>query len=226
MARGAWICVVHFPRLSPVQRMAYVRAWSADMLRALDIELQSTGTPVEGPVLIVANHVSWLDILAVNAVQPARFVSRAAVRHWPVLGFLVASGGTLFIERERKRDALRVVHQIADGLRQGQTLAVFPEGTTSDGRALLPFHANLLQAAIVTQAPVQPIVLRYSDATANPSLVPAYIGDMTLLQSVLLIIRADGLRVRVQRLAPQASAHAERRELAARLRALMESALG
>ena len=94
-------------------------------------------------------------------MRPARFVSKADVRHWPLLGWLVACGGTLFIERERKRDALRVVHQMAEALQAGETVAVFPEGTTSDGHGLLPFHANLLQAAIATETPVQPVALRY-----------------------------------------------------------------
>ena len=106
---------------------------------------------------------------AVNAVHPARFVSKADVGHWPFIGYLVASGGTLFIERERKRDALRVVHQIAAALQAGDIVAVFPEGTTSDGHDVLPFHANLLQAAIATAAPVQPLVLRYRDAHAAVS---------------------------------------------------------
>src|SRR6185295_16037591 len=144
--------------------------WNARLLRLLGIALHSSGTPRQGATLIVANHVSWLDILAINAVHPCRFVSKADVRHWPLIGWLVACGGTLFIERERKRDALRVVHQVADALRQGQTLAVFPEGTTSDGHGLLPFHANLLQAAVATSTPVQPVALRFSDATHEVSI--------------------------------------------------------
>ena len=114
--------------------------------------------------LVTANHVSWLDIAAVHAVCPqARFVSKADVRHWPLLGWLIGAVGTLFIERERKRDAMRVVHQMAESLIAGDVVAVFPEGTTGDGRALLPFHANLLQAAIAAEAPVQPVALRYTE---------------------------------------------------------------
>ena len=123
------------------------------MLRMLGVSLHSEGAPHGGPALVVANHVSWLDILAINAVHPVRFVSKADVRGWPLVGWVVACGGTLFIERERKRDALRVVHQVAQALAQGQTIAVFPEGTTSEGHGLLPFHANLLQSAIATGTP-------------------------------------------------------------------------
>ena len=159
--QGALLCGLVFPFLKPAQRMQTVGRWSSRMLNALGVSLRVSGTPRPGATLFVSNHISWLDILAVNAVQPVRFVSKADVRHWPLLGWLVACGGTLFIERERKRDALRVVHLVADALKHGEMVAVFPEGTTGDGHALLPFHANLLQAAIATETPVQAIALRF-----------------------------------------------------------------
>jgi 1-acyl-sn-glycerol-3-phosphate acyltransferase len=95
-----------------------------------------------GPLLLVSNHVSWLDILVINAVRPARFVSKADVRHWPLVGELITAAGTLYIEREKRRDAMRVVHRMADSLREGDVVAVFPEGTTGSGLDVLPFHAN------------------------------------------------------------------------------------
>ena len=222
---GASICALVFPFLKPPQRMRIVGRWSAQMLTVLGIALQSSGSARSGPVLFVANHVSWLDILAVNAVQPARFVSKADVRHWPVMGWMVACGGTLFIERERKRDALRVVHQVAEALRAGEIVAVFPEGTTADGHALLPFHANLLQAAIATEVPVQPIALRYSDRRHAISPAAAYVGDTTLAQSAWQVVCADGLKVHVQMLLPEGTRHLERRALAERLQAQVGSAL-
>lgn len=215
---GVLICAFVFPRLDACQRMQRVGWWSARLLRVLGIGLEARGTPHAGPVLIVANHVSWLDILAINAVQPARFVSKADVRRWPVIGYLVACGGTLFIERERKRDALRVVHQIAEALKQREIVAVFPEGTTGEGRAVLPFHANLLQAAISTEAPVQPIVLRYRDAGAAFSPAAAYVGDTSLVQSMWWIACAQGLVAQVEVLPAQGTRHLDRRALAEHLR--------
>lgn len=223
--QGLWICAVVFPFLADDKRMQTVGRWSARMLSLLGITLQSSGMPRQGAVLFVANHVSWLDILAINAVRPARFVSKADVRHWPVMGWMVACGGTLFIERERKRDALRVVHQVAEALKAGATIAVFPEGTTSDGHAMLPFHANLLQAAIATEVAVQPIALRYSDTLHAVSGAAAYIGDTTLAQSLWWVVCADGLKVTVQMLPPEGTRHLERRALAARLQAQIGSAL-
>ncbi len=223
---GLLTCALLFPFITPAQRMRHVGAWSKRMLAALGIALEVQGAARAGPVLFTANHISWLDILAINAVHPARFVSKADVRHWPVLGWMVACGGTLFIERERKRDALRVVHQVAEALKAGETLAVFPEGTTSDGRGLLPFHANLLQAAISTETPVQAIALRYADATAPVSLAAAYIGDTTLAQSLRAVLCADRLRVRVEFLPAQGTRHLDRRALAERLQHDIADALG
>jgi 1-acyl-sn-glycerol-3-phosphate acyltransferase len=117
-------------------------------------------------------------------VPAARFVSKADVRAWPLVSRLVDAAGTLYLERERKRDALRVVHAMASALQQGQTVAIFPEGTTSTGHGLLPFHANLLQAAISTDTPVQPVALRFSDATHAVSLAAEFVGATTLLQSL------------------------------------------
>lgn len=222
---GAAICALWFPFLAPQRRMQIVGRWSAQMLSVMGVRLQCNGIARTGPVLFVSNHISWLDILAINAVCPARFVSKADVRRWPAIGWMVACGGTLFIERERKRDALRVVHQVAQALTAGETVAVFPEGTTSDGHALLPFHANLLQAAISTQVPVQSIALRYSDDGHAISAAAAYVGDTSLVQSFWWIVRAEGLRVRVQMLLPEGTRHLDRRALAERLQAQIGSAL-
>jgi 1-acyl-sn-glycerol-3-phosphate acyltransferase len=215
---GTLICAFLFPFIGPPQRMQHVKRWSVRVLRALGIRLHSSGTPSAAPLLVVANHVSWLDILAINAVHPVRFVSKADVRAWPVIGWLVACAGTLFIERERKRDALRVVHQVAKTLKAGEVVALFPEGTTSDGRSLLPFHANLLQAAVSTGTPVQPVFLRFADASHPFSQAAAYVGDTTLVQSLWWIVTARELRAHLVWLSVEPSAGVERRVLSERLR--------
>ncbi|MDP1692561.1 MAG: lysophospholipid acyltransferase family protein [Burkholderiaceae bacterium] len=175
---------------------------------------------------VMALRFPWLDIAAIHAVAPqARFVSKADVGRWPLLGRLVAGAGTLFIERESKRDALRVVHQAAAALHAGDMVAVFPEGTTGPGRALLPFHANLLQAAIATASPVQPVVLRFHQPGQAFSVAAEFVGDTTLLQSVWRIVCAQGLQVEVQWLDAERTAHADRRALAAHLRERIDEAL-
>ncbi len=225
IGRGALICAVVFPFIGAPQRMAHVARWSAGALSVLGIALRVSGTPASGATLFVANHVSWIDILAINAVQPVRFVSKSDIRAWPLLGWLVACGGTLFIERARTRDARRVLHLVAEALKLGEQIAVFPEGTTSDGHGVLPFHANLLQAAIAAEAPVQPIALRFSDVGGPVSDAAAYVGETTLMQSLWAVVSASGLTARVDFLAAQPSRGAERRDLAAQLSAAIAARL-
>ncbi len=222
VAHGMAVMALCFPSLNEAGRHDRIGWWSTGLLRVMGISLKVSGIPRPGGTLLLANHVSWLDIAALHAAVPqARFVAKADLLHWPVLGWLVAGAGTLFIERERKRDALRVVHAMASALQAGETVAVFPEGTTGAGPLLLPFHANLLQAAISTATPIQPVVLRFADASGRFSPAVAYVGDTTLLQSLWRVATARGLVAHVDLLLPQASAHADRRALAATLRLMM-----
>ena len=225
---GLWTIRSEFGRLTPVQCELLVREWSRQMLRIMGVELVVRGTPpARGPVLLVANHVSWLDILVMNAAQPARFISKADVKHWPVLGALITGVGTLYIERESRRDAMRVVHQVAERLRAHDTIAVFPEGTTGDGRSLLPFHANLFQAAISANAPVLPVALAFVDgASGQRSDAPLFIGDTTLLASLWSTLRARGLQAVVHYGEPQRFQGRDRRTWAQDMRAEVARLLG
>jgi 1-acyl-sn-glycerol-3-phosphate acyltransferase len=169
--------------------------------------------------LLVSNHISWLDIVVMHAARHCRFVSKADIQRWPVVGTLADAAGTLYIERESRRDALRVVHHMAERLQAGDVLAVFPEGTTGDGAHVMPFHANLLQAAISAQAPVQPVALHFADCvTGAMSFAPCYIGDDTLLQSVWRTLTTPNLEAVVSFGAPQQADGRDRRTWAADLR--------
>ena len=216
---GLAIVLLRFPAFDAATRQARIQWWSTKMLHVMGIALQVEGVPATGGTLLVVNHISWLDIMAVHAVCPqARFVSKADVKAWPLLSRLVDAAGTLYLERERKRDALRVVHAMAQALQAGDTVAVFPEGTTGTGPVPLPFHANLLQAAISTHTPVQLAVLRFADAGQRFSASAQYVGDTSLLQSMWWVARADGLVAHLDLLPAQPTAGAERRALAAALR--------
>ena len=220
VVHGILIALLRFDSYDAARRIERVEWWSRKTLRLMGIALQVDGSPTPGGTLLVANHISWLDITALHAVCPrARFVSKADVRHWPLLSHLADAANTLYLERERKRDALRVVHQMAGALQNGDLIAVFPEGTTSDGRSLLPFHANLLQAAIATDAPVQPVALRFSDRHQPISAAVEFVGETTLLQSVWRVACGEGLTAHISLLAPRASSNAERRALSELLRA-------
>jgi 1-acyl-sn-glycerol-3-phosphate acyltransferase len=209
-----------FGGLTDEERQERVQQWSAHALKVLGVELAVHGSPpVLGPVLVVSNHVSWLDILVINAARPCRFVSKADVKAWPLVGRLVEEAGTLFIEREKRRDAVRVVHHLAESLRAGDVLAVFPEGTTGDGSAVLPFHANLLQAALSAHSPVLPVALRYVDAKdGGLHDAPTYVGDTTLVASIWRTLCARDLVARLDFGLPQLAEGRDRRTWAEALR--------
>ena len=222
LIKGVAIVVLRFPSLDKPSRQRHVQVWSAQLVHLLGIRIEISGEALANRCLLVANHVSWLDIAVVHSCCPqARFVSKADVLRWPLVGRLVRGGGTLFIERERKRDALRVVHQVAQALSEGDCVALFPEGTTGEGHGLLPFHANLLQAAISAEVPVQAVVLRYRDARHEVSPAVAYVGETTLLESMWRIAMANQISVRLEFLNPISSLGLERRELAQQLRSAM-----
>lgn len=214
-----------FPRLTANQKSKRIKAWSLALLELIAIKLVVTGsTPSAGPLLLAANHISWLDIVVMQAAVPCRFVAKSDVRHWPLIGTLATAAGTLFITRESSRDALRVVHQMAEHLQAGDMLAIFPEGTTSNGRQLLPFHANLFQAAIAANAPVLPVALQFSDvANGAVSLAPCYIDDDTLLSSIWRTLSAPPLLAEVHFGAPQPAQGRDRRTLSRDIRTAVEA---
>lgn len=221
LVRGWWTIRTRFAQLSQAEREAEVQRWAAGFLRLWRIGLQVRGTPpASGPLLLVANHISWLDIVVLHAAGFCRFVAKSDIQHWPLIGDMASGAGTLYIQRASRRDALRVVHHMRDALACGGVLAVFPEGTTSDGRTLLPFHANLIQAAISAQAPVLPVALDFIDArTGVRSMAPIYIGQQSLLGSVWRTLTTPGTQAVVSYGTPQPCEGRERREWALALRA-------
>jgi 1-acyl-sn-glycerol-3-phosphate acyltransferase len=217
--QGWCIIVFLFPRWPLARRQARVQRWAGEMLDALGIALRVEGQPpAAGPMLLVANHLSWLDILVMHAARHCRFVAKSEVHHWPLIGRLATGAGTLYIEREKRRDALRVVHHMAESLAAGDIVAVFPEGTTSDGSTLLPFHANLIQAAVSAHAPVQPVALRYVDrATGRDSPAPLYLGDDTLVASLWRTVAGAPFEARMRFGEPQRAEGRDRRQWASDL---------
>jgi len=209
-----------FPRLTPAQREARVQAWARAMLAVLRIDLKVLGpVPVSGPLLLVSNHISWLDILVIHAARHCRFISKSDVKNWPLIGTLATAAGTLYIERSSRRDAMRMVHGMAAALQEGNLLAVFPEGTTGDGRDVLPFHGNLLQAAIAVDAPVQPIALCFMDTHSGAvSTAPCYVGDESLVVSVWRTLCTSDLQAVVHFGAAQRANGRDRRTWADTLR--------
>ncbi len=223
---GVLVVLLLFPGLKQDGREARIAWWSAKMLRMLGMDLQVQGHFKPGAKLLVSNHVSWIDIMVVHAVCPeARFVAKSDVQAWPLVNRLVSSARTLYIQRETRRDALRVMHQMAEALGAGDTVAVFPEGTTGPGDALLPFHANLLQAAIATSTPVQPLALRFADTRQRHSPAVSWLGAQTLLGNLWALACAEGLVAHLAVLPAEGTTHADRRALSERLRGQIAEAL-
>jgi len=227
---GVATTMVVFPWAGAKTRQALTRRWSRQFLRMLRVELRvrwhhDGGFP--GNVLIVANHVSWLDIMVLNALQPARFVAKAELRRWPVAGRLFVNTGTLFIDRGRRRDTHAVNRNTVDALSQGDLVAVFPEATTGDGRSLLKFHSSLLQPIIDAGGHVQPVAIRYRTPNDEHSGVPAFCGGLTFFGSFWQVTGERRLVAELHLLPPLSARDIDRRALSASaadaIRSVLES---
>ncbi len=224
---GVAIVVAIFPFAEQRLRNRINRSWSHILIRLCGARLIAGGAeltpelrrdgidPTEPGRLALANHVSWMDIFAINAVLPSRFIAKAEIGKWPLLGVLVSGAGTLYIERGRRHAVAAMNRTVSQHLRHGETVVVFAEGTTTDGTQLLPFHSNLIAPAIDATAPVWPLAIRYTEA-AQRSTAAAFIGEMGLLTSLVRVLVARQLAVEVSVLAPIATGDSSNRHVIAR----------
>jgi len=178
-----------------------------------------------GNVLVVANHVSWLDVFVLNAIHPVRFVAKAELGRWPIARAMVHGAGTLLIERAKRHDTQRVNHHIAAVLAAGDVVAIFPEATTSDGATTLPFKSSLLQPIVEAAGKVQPVAIRYRGRDSRRSLAPAYVGDLTFLESVWRVCGEESLRVTLDAAPAIEASGRHRRELARIAETIIQTAL-
>jgi 1-acyl-sn-glycerol-3-phosphate acyltransferase len=195
---------------------AAIRRWCRWIVRAAGVRVRVTGAaPATGGLLVVANHLSWLDVPLLAAVRPARMLAKTEIRRWPVAGALAARGGALFIDRGRLRTLPGTVARVAAVLREGGAVAVFPEGSTWCGRAQGRCHRAVFQAALDAGVPVLPVRIRYRTTGGERSTAPAFVGDDPLLASVWRVVSARGLvaEVDVGDAIPPGT-HADRRSLA------------
>jgi 1-acyl-sn-glycerol-3-phosphate acyltransferase len=217
LARGMFIAAFLFPLQSAQRRKREVEHWSLRLLDVLNIRLFLHGKPPlygSRPLMIVANHVSWLDIFAINSIVPSRFVAKAEVRAWPLVGWLCARAGTLFIERARRHDTARINDRVCEALRRGQVFAVFPEGTTTDGSTVLKFHASLLEPALEAEAVVQPVALRYERSDGTLCTEAAYSDGKSVWDALMGITSQHEIIARVCFVEPIAVGARHRRDIA------------
>lgn len=190
------LLALFYPALKLPTRQRILRRWSAELLSILHVRLEIIGQPTpldEHGAMLVANHISWLDVFAINAVRPACFVAKSEVRDWPLIGMLCRSARTIFIARDIRRDTLRSNRQIGSMLTEGEYIALFPEGTSTDGTTLKHFHSSLFQGAIDSNSAVIPIAIRYHDGHGKHCDDAAFIGDMSILESLHKVLSSSSL---------------------------------
>ena len=205
--------MVVYPRLDAGGRARLKQRWSLRILTILAVHLDAETSEAPPGCLIVANHISWLDIFVINALRPAAFIAKAEIRQWPFIGWLGARHDTVFLRRGSRGHAKVVNGQIDALLGAGIDVAIFPEGTTTDGTHLLSFHAALLQPAIETGRPVQPLALSYHDTQGQRSLAPSFAGETTLAQCFSAIFACRSLTARLRAAPAIDTAGQTRREL-------------
>lgn len=217
-----------YPALGRNAQRRAIKSWSLDLLAILNVSRHVDvryPLPIGQGCLLVANHISWLDGFSLCAEVPAYFVAKVEVRAWPFFGWLCRRAGTLFIHRELRRDTSRINLSITAMLRQGERIALFPEGTSTDGAGQVYFHSSLLQGAIDSAAPVYPVAIRYHDGCGNRLDDAAFIGDMTLLQSLWKVLCSPALHVSLICLPAVHDAGKNRRALALEAQQAVNAAL-
>jgi 1-acyl-sn-glycerol-3-phosphate acyltransferase len=202
-ARAFWILWIKFPRLSRDKKLQAIRDWSQSTLTLLGIEVIHD-TPLHhiqeanAPLLLVANHVSWVDALIIQTIQPSVFVAKSEVKAWPIVGSIATACGVVFVDRGSPSSARRMVDDVASALHHGYCVAGFPEGTSSEGRAVSLFHANLFEAAINHDIQVQPLAIRYTHPeTGALCLKAAFVGDIGFVESLHQVMTSSGIHAKV-----------------------------
>lgn len=208
---------IAFPALKQRQRDRLKQHWARQLLDMLGIQWQAEGAAMEAG-LCVANHISWLDIIVITASMPCTFLAKEEVRRWPLIGWISAQAGTCYMQRGSRMAAYRSTDNMTSLLQTGQRVVVFPEGTSSDGRDVLPFHSALVQSAINARVPLQPMALRYACAQRF-SDAAAYYGDLSLIQSLWRIACTPALQAHLRLLPPLDTQGHDRRALSTHARA-------
>lgn len=212
LARGVQLFA---PRQGARMRTALTVAWARASLWLMGVRLSLDGRPEPGAYLAVGNHLSWLDILVLISVLEARFVSKAEVARWPLIGHLATTAGTLYLDRERKRDLKRAGSELSEALRAGERVIVFPEGTSTRGAEVLPFRPSLFQVAVEHEVPVRTFALHYATEPHDPPahLAVCWWGDMEFASHFLGFLRLGRVRAHVH-LPHEAPTGADRKALA------------
>jgi 1-acyl-sn-glycerol-3-phosphate acyltransferase len=178
------------------------RFWSGQLMRLCGVRVVPRGQPLlTGPVLWAANHVSWIDIFVINSVRASSFIAKSEVRAWPLIGWLAAGAGTIFIDRGQRRAIQAVGVTVKACFDRGDSVGLFPEGTTSEGDSVRPFHASLFEPARAAGVPIQPVALKFMHQGKRSPLA-AFVGEESLATNLWRVLGAKGLSVEIDFLPP------------------------
>ena len=213
--KGVSILICVFPFSKEQAKKRHIQRWSKQLLaifrlkhRVLNAEL----LPRRGGYLIAANHISWIDIASIQSFLPCRFVAKSEVADWPVFGWMAEQIGTVFIRRESKRHGKEIANQL-ETLLPNEPICIFPEGTSTAGDRVLAFRPNLFESAAQTQVQTFPMTIRYLDQENQYSDATAFIGEMTLMDSIIKMLRAKSITVELI-FAPSPASDLDRKALA------------
>jgi 1-acyl-sn-glycerol-3-phosphate acyltransferase len=200
------------------------RAWARAAARVIGMRVRIEGAAAPGPSLLVANHLSYVDIVALWAAADGVFIAKSEVASWPLVGALGRLLGTLFVDRGRKRDLVRVIAAMQRELARGERVFLFAEGTSTRGERVLPFKSSLFEAAVRTGHPILCASLEYATppGAAPADLSVCWWGDMTFPDHLYALLQLPRFDATV-RFAPDALAGLDRKQLARRAHAVIES---
>ncbi len=194
---GLLMIALTFPLGALPYRLWAKKHWSRILLWICGLRVSSMGTPcLDGPVLWVLNHVSWVDIFVLNGVRSTAFVAKSEIRSWPLIGWLAAGADTIFIERASRHAVHQAGQAIAQHFERGQSVGLFPEGTTSPGFDVLAFYANLFEPARKSGTAIQPVALRYYHQGGRSDFA-AYVGEETLAGNLWRLLGGSGVSIEV-----------------------------
>lgn len=213
--KGAFILITVFPFAQEARKKHHIQTWSKQLLKLFKLKLRvmhAEHLPKSGGYLIAANHISWIDIASIQSFLPCRFVAKSEVAGWPIFGWMARQTGTLFIRRDNKRHGKAIAKQL-EHLLPTEPICIFPEGTSTSGDRVLSFKTNLFESAAQTQVQTFPMAIRYRNEHQEYSDATAFIGEMTLIDSIAKMLRAKAITVELI-FAPSPAIDLDRKDLA------------
>ena len=188
--------LVYLQWVKPEKKVGIIRAWSRAFIKIVGIDLKCEGEIYPEHCLLLANHVSFLDIFALDSQKPGRFIAKSEIANWPIFGRIAKGVDTLFIERKNRRSIIEVNAQLSDALKAKQTVMLFPEGRTSPGLTLLPLKPNLIEPAVISNTPVQPVALCYLEN--GQKTTKASYANVSIFACLWTIVSTPGLALTVK----------------------------